>query len=74
MSAIGYCYGNAFPESLFALIKSELLPEEGVFNSKPESYTVIFDYLEYFYNRCCFYYRRIFLLKTLFAVFCTSSS
>jgi putative transposase len=51
MSAVGYCYDNAFAESLFASIKSELLPEEGIFQAKSEAHTAIFDYLECFYNR-----------------------
>lgn len=51
MSAVGYCYDNAFAESLFASIKSELLPEDGIFESKSEAATSIFDYLECFYNR-----------------------
>jgi putative transposase len=51
MSAVGYCYDNAFAESLFASIKRELLPEEDIFPSKSEAHTAIFDYLECFYNR-----------------------
>ena len=51
MSAVGYCYDNAFAESLFASIKCELLPEDGIFESKSEAATSIFDYLECFYNR-----------------------
>jgi transposase InsO family protein len=51
MSAVGYCYDNAFAESLFASIKSELLPENAIFESKSEASTSIFDYLECFYNR-----------------------
>ena len=51
MSAVGYCYDNAFAESPFASIKSELLPENGIFESMSEASTSIFDYLECFYNR-----------------------
>ena len=51
MSAVGYCYDNAFAESLFASIKCELLPEDGIFESKSEASISIFDYLECFYNR-----------------------
>ena len=51
MSAVGYCYNNAFAESLFASIQSELLPENSVFESKSETATSIFNYLECFYNR-----------------------
>lgn len=51
MSAAGYCYDNAFAESLFASIKSELIPQEGIFESKSGAHTAIFDYMECFYNR-----------------------
>lgn len=51
MSAVGYCYDNAFAESLFASLKNEVLPEDGLFKSKFEARTAIFDYLECFYNR-----------------------
>ena len=55
MSAVAYCYDNALAESLFASIKSELLPEEGIFHSKSETYTAIFDCLEHLYNHRCFH-------------------
>ncbi len=51
MSTRGYCYDNAFAESCFATIKSEALPESGVFSSHQKARTEIFDYLETFYNR-----------------------
>jgi putative transposase len=51
MSACGYCYDNAFAESAFASIKSELFADETLFESKAEAATAIFDYLETFYNR-----------------------
>ena len=51
MSARGYCYDNAFAESCFATIKTEVLPEGGVFSSHHKARTEIFDYLETFYNR-----------------------
>ncbi len=51
MSACGYCYDNAFAESVFASIKSELLAEQTIFESRAEASTAIFDYLETFYNR-----------------------
>jgi putative transposase len=50
MSAKGYCYDNAFAESLFASLKNELLPDHHRFPSHPEARTAIFDYLETFYN------------------------
>jgi len=51
MSARGYCYDNAFAESTFASIKSELIDQHTVFESKTSASTAIFDYLETFYNR-----------------------
>jgi len=51
MSARGDCYDNAFAESLFATIKSELLPEGLTFETKARARTELFDYIETFYNR-----------------------
>ena len=51
MSAAGYCYDNAFAESAFASIKSELLPDGQPFASKEIARRALFDYLETFYNR-----------------------
>lgn len=51
MSARGYCYDNAFAESTFASIKSELIDQNSVFESKTSASTAVFDYLETFYNR-----------------------
>lgn len=51
MSAAGYCYDNAFAESAFASIKSELLENGAPFPSKAAASTAIFDYMETFYNR-----------------------
>lgn len=51
MSALGYCYDNAFAESAFASIKSELIDQNRVFESKASASTAVFDYLETFYNR-----------------------
>ena len=51
MSAAGYCYDNAFAESVFASLKSELLDDGLPFESKREAATAIFDYIECFYNR-----------------------
>ena len=51
MSAKGYCYDNAFAESCFASLKSELLDEGCPFDSKQAAKTALFDYLACFYNR-----------------------
>ena len=51
MSAAGYCYDNAFAESAFASLKSELLDDGAPFASKATATTAVFDYLETFYNR-----------------------
>jgi putative transposase len=51
MSAAAYCYDNAFAESVFASLKSELLPDGQSFTSKPAAALALFDYLETFYNR-----------------------
>jgi transposase InsO family protein len=51
MSAAGYCYDNAFAESTFASLKSEILDGGQPFDSKQSASTALFDYLETFYNR-----------------------
>lgn len=51
MSAKGYCYDNAFSESAFASLKSEVLSDGLPFDSKGTATTALFDYLETFYNR-----------------------
>ncbi len=51
MSARGYCYDNAFAESAFASLKSELIPDSQPFESKAVARTAVFDYIESFYNR-----------------------
>jgi putative transposase len=51
MSAKGYCYDNAFSESAFAFLKSEVLSEGLPFDSKRVATTALFDYFETFYNR-----------------------
>jgi putative transposase len=51
MSAAGYCYDNAFAESAFASIKSELIKDDMPFASKAAASSAIFDYIETFYNR-----------------------
>lgn len=51
MSATGYCYDNAACESFFASIKREAFPENSTFETKAQARSVIFKYLETFYNR-----------------------
>ncbi len=51
MSAAGCCYDNAFAESAFASLKSELLEDGAPFASKAAATTSVFDYLQTFYNR-----------------------
>jgi len=51
MSAAGNCYDNAYAESFFASIKSELPGSSDPFPSKQAARSAIFDYLETFYNQ-----------------------
>ena len=51
MSARGYCYDNAFAESAFASIKSDVLPEGQSFPSRQAASIALFDYFQTFYNR-----------------------
>ena len=51
MSAKGHCYDNAFAESCFAALKSELFDEGRPFASKQIASRTLFDYLACFYNR-----------------------
>ncbi len=51
MSAKGYCYDNAFAESCFASLKSEVLDQGHPFSSKQAARIALFDYLACFYNR-----------------------
>ena len=51
MSAAGYCYDNAFAESAFASLKTEILDDGAPFASNASATTAVFDYLETFYNR-----------------------
>ena len=46
MSAKGYCYDNAFSESAFASLKSEVLSDGLPFDSKRAATTALFDYFE----------------------------
>lgn len=49
MSGAGNCYDNAPAESWFATLKVECV--DAVYNSKAEARTILFEYMEVFYNR-----------------------
>ena len=49
MSAVGQCWDNAPVESLFGRLKCELGVE--LFESRDQARTLVFEYLEVFYNR-----------------------
>jgi len=49
MSGAGNCYDNAVMESFFSTLKTECVT--GVFTSRAEARTTIFEYLEVWYNR-----------------------
>lgn len=49
MSGAGNCYDNAVMESFFSTLKTECVT--GVFASRAEARTTIFEYLEVWYNR-----------------------
>lgn len=51
MSRKGNCYDNAAAESFFSLLKAEILPETGQYNSRKEAFDDIFKYIETEYNR-----------------------
>jgi transposase InsO family protein len=49
MSGAGNCYDNAVMESFFSTLKTECVP--GIFLTHAQARTVIFEYLEVWYNR-----------------------
>ena len=49
MSGVGNCFDNAPAESWFATLKVECV--DVVYNTKAEARTVLFEYMEVFYNR-----------------------
>lgn len=51
MSRKGNCYDNAAMESFFSLLKTEALPEGGVFTNKDIAKSELFEYIECYYNR-----------------------
>lgn len=50
MSRKGDCFDNACAESFFSTLKNELV-HPGIFQTREEARTAIFDYIEIFYNR-----------------------
>ena len=51
MSAIGYCYDNAVMESFWSTLKTEALPESGIFQTKQQAKLCLFEYIEIDYNK-----------------------
>lgn len=51
MSAIGYCYDNAPMESLWSTLKTEALPDSGIFQTKQQAKLCLFEYIEIDYNK-----------------------
>ena len=51
MSAIGYCYDNATMESFWSTLKTEALPDSGVFQTKQQAKLCLFEYIEIDYNK-----------------------
>lgn len=49
MSGVGNCYDNAMKESFFATLKTECVTD--LFDTRAQARTVIFEYIEVFYNR-----------------------
>ena len=52
MGSVGDCYDNAMAESFFATLETELIDRQprGRFASREQARSMIFDYLEGFYN------------------------
>ena len=50
MSRTGNCYDNAMMESFFATLKVECVADQ-VFTNRAEAKTVLFEYIELYYNR-----------------------
>lgn len=50
MSRKGECYDNALMESFFGTLKAECVDRHD-FQTHAQAHTVLFDYLEVFYNR-----------------------
>jgi len=51
MGQTGYCYDNAAMEAFWSTLKSELLPDDGVFESMATARIHLFEYIEVYYNR-----------------------
>ncbi len=51
MSAIGYCFDNATMESFWSTLKTEALPDTGIFESKQQAKLCLFEYIEIDYNK-----------------------
>lgn len=51
MSAIGYCFDNATMESFWSTLKTEALPDTGIFQTKQQAKLCLFEYIEIDYNK-----------------------
>ncbi len=51
MSAIGYCFDNATMESFWSTLKTEALPDSGIFQTKQQAKLCLFEYIEIDYNK-----------------------
>jgi transposase InsO family protein len=51
MSRVGNCWDNAPVESFFSTLKTELLGERTVFESREQAEHELFEYIEAYYNR-----------------------